>query len=90
MVAFSAAGQYAGMAYSGVALIPDFLWYFPILTSLPWLGYPHLQFENWGKEYSVTDNRDVIIFADEFGNKIDATTEGGNDSKIDSGGFEPL
>jgi len=47
---FTGAGQYGGMIYYGLPLIPNLLWDWPIEIVAPWLTTPPIAFEKWGQE----------------------------------------
>jgi len=50
MLLFSASGQYGGMIYYGLPLIPNLIWSWPVAIVVPWLELPPVAFEKWGEE----------------------------------------
>lgn len=79
MLIFSFSGQFGGMIYYGLPLIPDLVWYWVVVTIMPWLSTPFISFEKWGDEaLTLTATQGIT------GNKYD------NGSIIKSGGTEVL
>lgn len=50
MLLFTMSGQYGGMIYFGIPLIPDLIWYNVLELIFPWLATPTIAFEKWGEE----------------------------------------
>ena len=42
------AGQYGGMAFFGIPLIPNLIWEWLVGLVLPYLNVPPIPFEEWG------------------------------------------
>jgi len=72
LLLFSASAQYGGMIYIGLPLLFDLVWYYCLVILFPWLRMPHIRYDLiFGTEESyLQGDSDVIIFSDEYGNKI--------------------
>ena len=65
---FTASGQYGGMVYTGLPLIPDLIWYFILTILMPWLSLPHIKYEQWSQDESMGElETKVVVYKDENG-----------------------